>query len=210
VERIGVFYQNDPYGQAGLAGVTKALAARQRKPFATGTVERNSVDVDAAVGKLADAQAIVQIGLYQPCAAFIRKIRKAGYAGPFYNLSPVGTTTLMNELGKDSAGVMVTQIVPSPYSRAKPIAREFAEAIEAGGNKVQANYTSMEGFVAAKLFTEGLRRIGGKPTREGLIAALESLNDDLGGFRVKLGPGNHAASSFVELSLLGNDGRVMV
>ena len=70
-DRIGVFFQNDAYGKAGLAGVTKALAARKLKPVAEATVERNSEDVAAAVAKLAPsgAQAIVQVGSYKACAA---------------------------------------------------------------------------------------------------------------------------------------------
>ena len=207
--RIGVFYQNDAYGQAGLSGVTKALAARQLKPVAEGTVERNSEDVAAAVAKLAKsgAQAIVQIGAYKACAAFIRQARKAGYGGKFYNVSFVGTQALADELGKDGAGVVVSQVVPSPYSAARPVSREFVAAAKQQG-RVQANFSSMEGYLAAKLFTEGLKRAGGKPTREALIAALESINEDFGGYRVSFGPGNHVASKFVELSMLTGDGRV--
>ena len=207
--RIGVFYQNDAYGKAGLSGVTKALAARQLKPVAEGTVERNSEDVAAAVAKLAKsgAQAIVQIGAYKACAAFIRQARKAGYGGKFYNVSFVGTQALADELGKDGAGVVVSQVVPSPYNPARPVSREFVAAAKQQG-RVQANFSSMEGYLAAKLFTEGLKRAGGKPTREALIAALESINEDFGGYRVSFGPGNHVASKFVELSMLTGDGRV--
>ena len=207
--RIGVFYQNDAYGKAGLSGVTKALAARQLKPIAEGTVERNSEDVAAAVAKLAKsgAQAIVQIGAYKACAAFIRQARKAGYGGKFYNVSFVGTQALADELGKDGAGVVVSQVVPSPYNPARPVSREFVAAAKQQG-RVQANLSSMEGYLAAKLFTEGLTRAGGKPTREALIAALESINEDFGGYRVSFGPGNHVASKFVELSMLTGDGRV--
>ena len=207
--RIGVFYQNDAYGKAGLSGVTKALAARQLKPVAEGTVERNSEDVAAAVAKLAKsgAQAIVQIGAYTACAAFIRQARKAGYGGKFYNVSFVGTQALADELGKDGAGVVVSQVVPSPYNPARPVSREFVAAAKQQG-RVQANLSSMEGYLAAKLFTEGLKRAGGKPTREALIAALESINEDFGGYRVSFGPGNHVASKFVELSMLTGDGRV--
>lgn len=50
--KIGVFYQNDSYGQAGLDGVGRALAARKLVPVATGTVERNSDKVDEAVARL--------------------------------------------------------------------------------------------------------------------------------------------------------------
>ena len=207
--RIGVFYQNDAYGKAGLSGVTKALAARQLKPIAEGTVERNSEDVAAAVAKLAKsgAQAIVQIGAYKACAAFIRQAKQAGYGGKFYNVSFVGTQALADELGKDGAGVVVSQVVPSPYNPARPVSREFVAAAKQQG-RVQANFSSMEGYLAAKLFTEGLKRAGGKPTREALIAALESINEDFGGYRVSFGPGNHVASKFVELSMLTGDGRV--
>ena len=207
--RIGVFYQNDAYGKAGLSGVTKALAARQLKPVAEGTVERNSEDVAAAVAKLAKsgAQAIVQIGAYKACAAFIRQAKQAGYGGKFYNVSFVGTQALADELGKDGAGVVVSQVVPSPYNPARPVSREFVAAAKQQG-RVQANFSSMEGYLAAKLFTEGLKRAGGRPTREALIAALESINEDFGGYRVSFGPGNHVASKFVELSMLTGDGRV--
>ena len=207
--RIGVFYQNDAYGKAGLSGVTKALAARQLKPVAEGTVERNSEDVAAAVAKLAKsgAQAIVQIGAYKACAAFIRQAKQAGYGGKFYNVSFVGTQALADELGQDGAGVVVSQVVPSPYNPARPVSREFVAAAKQQG-RVQANLSSMEGYLAAKLFTEGLKRAGGRPTREALIAALESINEDFGGYRVSFGPGNHVASKFVELSMLTGDGRV--
>ena len=207
--RIAVFYQNDAYGKAGLSGVTKALTARQLKPTAEATVERNSVDVADAVGKLAKsgAQAIVQIGSYKACAAFIREAKKAGYGGKFYNVSFVGTQALADELGKDGAGVVVSQVVPSPYNPARPVSREFVAAAKQQG-RVQANLSSMEGYLAAKLFTEGLKRAGGRPTREALIAALESINEDFGGYRVSFGPGNHVASKFVELSMLTGDGRV--
>ena len=206
--RIGVFYQNDAYGKAGLSGVTKALAARQLKPVAEGTVERNSEDVAAAVAKLAKsgAQAIVQIGAYKACAAFIRQAKQAGYGGKFYNVSFVGTQALADELGKDGAGVVVSQVMPSPYNPARPIAREFVAAAKSG--KVQANFSSMEGYLAAKLFSEGLRRVSGKPTREALVTALESIQEDFGGYRVTFGPQDHVASNFVELSMLTGDGKV--
>jgi ABC-type branched-subunit amino acid transport system substrate-binding protein len=207
--RIAVFYQNDAYGHAGLAGVTKALTARKLKSVAEATVERNSVDVAAAAAKLASsgAQAIVQIGSYKASAAFIREARKAGFGGSFYNVSFVGTQALADELGKEGAGVMVSQVMPSPYNPARPIAREFVAAAKQSG-RVQPNFSSMEGYLAARVFAEGLRRASGKPTRESLITALESINEDFGGYRVGFSASNHVASRFAELSMLTGDGRV--
>ena len=211
LKKIAVFYQNDAYGKAGLSGVNLALGGLGLKPVALATVERNSVDVAVAVKTLMAAapDAIVQVSAYKSCAAFIREARKAGYGGGYYNVSFVGTQALADELGKDGAGVVVSQVMPSPYSAARPITREFAESIKTGGNKVQANFSSMEGYVAARLFVEGLKRAGAKATRETLIAGMESLGtQSMGGFSVNFAPNNHVASHFAELSMLTGDGRV--
>ena len=212
LKKIAVFYQNDAYGKAGLDGVNLALGLQRLQPVALATVERNSVDVAPAVKTLmaASPDAVVQIGAYQACAAFIREARKAGYGGTFYNVSFVGTQALADELGKDGAGVVVSQVMPSPYNASRAIAREFASAVAAANNKeVQANFSSMEGYVAARLFAEGLKRAGANPTRESLMAGLEGIgSQSLGGFAVSLSSTDHVASNFVELSMLTGDGRV--
>ncbi|WP_299794861.1 ABC transporter substrate-binding protein [Ramlibacter sp.] len=211
LQKIAVFYQNDAYGKAGLDGVLLALKTRNMTPVATATVERNSVNVAQAVKTLVAAQpdAVVQVSAYKSCAAFIRAARAAGFGGTFFNVSFVGTQALADELGKDAAGVVVSQVVPSPYSTARPIAREFIDAVKKGGADYQANYSSMEGYLAARAMVEGLKRGSPKPTRDGLIAGLESLgNASFGGFNVSFSPTDHVASKFVELSMLTADGRV--
>ncbi|MEK9801836.1 MAG: ABC transporter substrate-binding protein [Curvibacter sp.] len=211
LKKIAVFYQNDAYGKAGLDGVTLALDKQGLKPVAAATVERNSVDVAAAVRTLnaAAPDAVVQISAYKSCAAYIRAARAAGYGGTIYNVSFVGTQALADELGRDGAGVVVSQVVPSPYYPARPIAREFADAVKKAGN-VQANFSSMEGYLAAKIVTEGLKRAGARiGSREALIQGIESIgSQSLGGFQVNFSASNHVASNFVELSMLTGDGRV--
>ena len=211
LKKIAVFYQNDAYGKAGLGGVTLALGAQGLKPVAEATVERNTVDVTAAVKTLVAAgpDAVVQIGAYKACAEFIRQARKAGYGGTYYNVSFVGTQALSDELGKEAAGVVVSQVMPTPYSAAKPITREFVEAVKNAGKGVQANFSSMEGYVAARVFVEGLRRAGPNPTRESLISGLEAIGSEvIGGFAVSYSASDHVASKFVEMSMLTGDGRV--
>ncbi|MDE2418955.1 MAG: ABC transporter substrate-binding protein [Burkholderiales bacterium] len=211
ITRVAVFYQNDAYGKAGLDGATLALAALNLKPVAVATVERNSVDVAKAVQTINAVmpEAVIQISAYKSCAAYIRAARKAGYGGGFYNVSFVGTQALADELGKEGAGVVVSQVMPTPYNNVKGISREFAETVRKSNGAVNANFSSMEGYVAAKVLTEGLRRASGKGGREGLISALESIShQSFGGFNVNFSRTEHVASSFVELSMLTGDGRV--
>lgn len=210
LQKIAVFYQNDAYGQAGLEGVQRALKPLGLQPVALGTVERNTVDVAKAVADIVPKKpdAIVQISAYKSCAAFIREARKAGYGGTFYNVSFVGTQALADELGKEGNGIIVSQVMPFPFSTTTAISREYLDAVRKAGNDVP-NYSSMEGYLGAKVLAEGLRRAGKSPTRDALISALESIQGmSFGGYNVTFGPRNHVASKFVELSMLTGDGKV--
>lgn len=211
LNKVSVFYQNDAYGRAGLSGVSLALDGLKLKPHGLATVERNSVDVAAAVKQLVAGQpnVIVLVSAYKSCAAFIIEAQKAGYGGKFYNVSFVGTQALADELGKAGAGIVVSQVMPSPYNPSRPIVREFIDAVKTAGGDAKANFSSMEGYLAAKLFVEGLSRAGAKANRESLITGLESIgSESIGGFSVSLSATDHVASSFVELSMLTGDGRV--
>jgi len=212
LKKIAVFYQNDAYGKAGLEGVTRALKAQNLAPIALGTVERNSTDVAQAVKDIAPKmpEAVVQISAYKSCAAFIRAARKAGYGGTFFNVSFVGTQALADELGKEGLGIMISQVMPFPFSVTAAISREYLEAVRKSGPNAQPNYSSMEGYLAAKVFAEGLKRARSL-SRESLIAGLESIQStSFGGFNVNFGPHDHVASHYVDLSMLTGDGRVRI
>jgi branched-chain amino acid transport system substrate-binding protein len=211
LKKIAVFHQNDAYGQAGLKGVQRALEKRGLQPAGVATVERNSVDVAAAVSTLVPlgAEVIVQIGAYKGCAAFIREARKAGYGGQFYNVSFVGTQALADELGKDAAGVVISQVMPSPFGTTAGLVHDYQLALVKADPKAEPNYTSMEGYMAARVVVDALRRLAGRPTREGLIAALETLSGyESRGYQLRFSPSRHAGSNFVELSMLTADGKV--
>ncbi len=210
LKRIAVFRQNDSYGQAGLDGVQRALKALQLQPTAVGLVERNSTEVAAAVQAIVPGapDAVVQISAYKSCAAFVREARKAGWGGTFYNVSFVGTQALADELGKDGLGVVVSQVMPFPFSTTTPISREYLDAVKRAGGDATPNYSGMEGYICAKVFAEGLRR-GGSSSRDALVSALQGLQRyDAGGYTVSFSPRNHRGSTFVELSMLTGDGKV--
>ena len=211
LKKIAVFYQNDAYGKAGLEGVKRALKPLNLEPVALGTVERNTVAVADAIKAILPAapEAIVQISAYKSCAAFIRDARKAGYGGTFFNVSFVGTQALADELGRDGMGIMVSQVMPYPFSTTTAISREYLDAVKKAGADAQPNYSSMEGYLAAKVFTEGLKRAGRAVSRDAVVAALETIQKvDFGGFNVDFGPKDHVASHYVDLSMLTSDGKV--
>ena len=207
VKNIAVLYQDDAYGKAGLAGMERAMAKRSMKIAALGTVERNTVKVDAAVAALVpkSPDVIVMISAYKSIAAFVKTAKKAGYVGQFHNVSFVGSRALADELGADGYGVAISQVMPFPFTQSSLVVREYQLALKKSGSSLPS-FTSLEGFIAAKVFVEGLKRTGKDLTREKFINALETLNYfDVGGFNVNFSPKSHNGSSFVELTMIGRN-----
>ena len=206
VNKIAVFYQNDAYGKTGLEGVLRALKRRNMDLAGSATVERNTVDVAKAVAEMrkVQPQAIVMVSAYKSCAAFIKEMKKAGLNASFWNVSFVGSKALANELGAEGRGVQISQVVPFPWDGSIPVVKEYQRLIKAEGKEI--NFSSLEGFISAKVMVEGLRRAGKTPTRESLIRALESLNDhDVGGFKISYSPSDHRGSRFVDLTIISKD-----
>jgi len=211
LKKIAVFYQNDAYGKTGLDGVERALARRQLKLVGTGSVERNSMEFAKSLDGILGAQpdAIVQISAYRPAAGFIKQARAKGFGGQFFNVSFVGSKALADELGDAGAGVVISQVVPFPYSGSIPVVREYQQVMGEAGHK-DFDFSSMEGFLTAKVFVEGLKRAGKNPSRDGLVAGLESIRDwDLGGFAIKYGPRDHVGSSFIDVTTIGRGGKFL-
>ncbi|WP_296444762.1 ABC transporter substrate-binding protein [Rhodoferax sp. UBA5149] len=211
VKKIAVFYQNDAYGKAGLEGVVRALAKRQLKPVATATVERNSVDVAKSLEAIlkSEPEAVVQIGAYTSCAAFIKQARGKGYGGQFFNVSFVGSKALADELGDVGQGIVISQVVPFPYAPNSAIVREYQQRMVDAGQK-DFDFSSLEGYLTARVLVEGLRRAGRNLSREALISGLESMRDvNLGGFTINYSSKDHLGSSYTDLTIIGRNGKFM-
>ncbi len=210
-KRIAVFYQDDAYGQAGLKGTEIAMAKRNLKIAALGTVERNTVKVENAVKAISKSQpdAVVMISAYTSCAEFIRQMKKAGIVTTFYNVSFVGSKALADALGPDGTGVAISQVVPFPWGRETAVVKEYQRLSEKHGHP-DFNFSALEGFLVAKVFVEGLRRTGKDVTREKFVDAMESMKDfDTGGFYIGYSPTNHAGSKFVDMTIIARGGKFL-
>jgi branched-chain amino acid transport system substrate-binding protein len=212
LKEIGVFYQNDGFGQSGLAGVSNALRKYGMTPTVTATVERNSLDVDAAVEKFAKArpQAIVMVTLYKPTAAFVREMKKAGAFPVYATLSPVGADLLVAELGSDARGIGISQVMPYPWDSTVPVVKEYQRAIAQPGQVPKYSYYGVEGYITAKVMVEALKKAGRDLTREKLVAALDSMRDyNIGGYKVNYAPADHNGSKLVDLTVIGPGGKML-
>ncbi|MBG9388762.1 ABC transporter substrate-binding protein [Caenimonas sp. DR4.4] len=209
--RIAVVAEDDAMGRAGLAAVTQVLAENKLPPLiASAFVPVSSDKVDAAVASLfkSQPQAVIQVSLFNTTAAFIRKMRKAGYGGTFLNFSVVGIDPLFTALGKEIGGVVISQVVPSPRSSATPIVKEYLAAIDSSDQT--PSYESLEGFIAAKTLAEAVRRSGKSFDKESLQKAMSSVTDyDVGGFHINLRAGVRDAARAVDLVTITPDGKIL-
>jgi len=186
VRKIGVIYQDDPFGKAVLDGVKLALQKHNATPVGLGTFTRNSVDVAAGLKDVMAArpQAVVIAGPYAPAAAIVKEAHSSGWRPQFLTVSFVGTEEFIKEAGSDADGTIITQVMP-PYDHTDyATVSEYRKCLAKYSPGEAPTFVSLEGFVDAMVLVEGLKRAGKEPTREKFIAAIESLHD----MNVGLGP----------------------
>lgn len=212
--RIAVFAEDDAMGRAGLAAINQAIVDLKQPPLVASALSPvNSDKVDTAVASLikANVQSIILVSLFNSAAAFIRKARKAGYAGQFLTFSVVGIDPLFAALGKEIGGIVISQVVPSPRSIGTPLIKEYMDVLNQTDQA--PSYESVEGYLAARAFAEGVRRSvagGGKADRAGLQKAFESMTDvDMKGFRVNLRPKKYESVRAIDLVTITPDGKVV-
>ncbi len=204
--KIALFYQNDAYGRAGLAGLEHALRQRKSSIVIFGSTDRNSTNVSSSAQTIAKsgAQAVLISAGAITASAFIKEMKKLGSNAQFCLLSSVGAMTVAAQLGDDGRGVEVSQVVPLPFSDSEPLGREYLKRM---GGPTKASFASLEGYIAASVFVEGLKKAGKVPTRESFLSAMDKLGTvDLRGYRVKFSADNHNGSNLVELTVLGAGG----
>lgn len=204
--KVACFYQNDSYGQAGLAGIKLALERRNMQLSAEGTYERNTLAVGIGLNAIAQAQqdAVVMVGAYKPCAQFIKLAKENTNLqnSVFCNISFVGTKALLSELGEVGNGCIVSQVVPYPWDTSLPLVNEYNQAMRSAGLGDEIGFISLEGYMAAKFFCMVMERIEGDPSREKFLDTLEAVGTfDLGGVTLGFGPEDHQGMEEVFLTV---------
>ena len=210
MKRIGIAWQNNAFGKEVLAGVQRAVAAAKLPPPIATTVENDASDAQAAARTLADAnpEAVI-VGLAgKPALEFSKAFHPLRRGVTMYALSVLGTSANIKALGESARGMAITQVVPLPTNQVATVVRDFRQAWTALGAKAEPSHLALEGYINARVFLEALQRAGRNPTRAAFVEATWSLRKlDLGGFWISASGPEKSASSFVELTLVGPNGR---
>ena len=209
LQRIAVAHVDDSFGEDCLAGAMKGFDRLKFQPVTVIKADRAKPDYAAIVPELvaAKAQAVIWIGSSVAVSGGVKALRAAGSAAQVVTVSNNASGGFIKQLGDAAHGVIVTQVFPNVRAMGYGINREADALVKAKGD-VALSPQMMEGFAGAKVLVEALRRAGPKPTRERIVAALGNMSHyDLGGLELGFGPGDRTGLNFVELSIIGSDGR---
>jgi branched-chain amino acid transport system substrate-binding protein len=212
--RIALVHESSPFG-----GEIQRLAEEEMRALGLAFVARAAIDTAkpdhaAAIGPLAAARtdAILVAMNSNATADFYKTLRSKGISAHVIALSIADGTQVVKRIGvHDAHGLGIAQVTPDPTSRTTGISREFQNVVKAAnGPESDLNQASFEGFIAAKVLVEGLKRAGPDPTRARVRQALEGIPLlDLGGMAIKLSGASHSGSQFVDIAILSREGKML-
>ncbi|MFC5521776.1 ABC transporter substrate-binding protein [Polaromonas jejuensis] len=209
ISRIAIVYADDSFGADGVTGAQKGLATAKLQAVVQEKFDRSKPDYSAIAPKVyqSNAQAIIMVASGQAVVDGIKAFRAAGSTAQVVTLSNNASSGFVKNLGENGRGVIVTQVFPYERSISYPMVKEALELAKAKGQN-EVSPAMLEGFAAAKVLVEGLRRAGAKPSREKIQAALEGIRKlDIGGLEVSYSPDHHTGLDFADLSIIGTDGK---
>ena len=208
ISRVAVAYTDDGTGREGRQLAEVALQGQGLK--SVGDIMYKAGEAKGAVDKLAklEAQAVILVTLAGPGAEFYRELVKLPVRPQVFTWSIMAVEAIYKEVGEKAYGLVVSQIVPSPNDRSIAIVREYQDVIKKAG-LTEPNYSGLEAYINARVLVEGIRRAGKTLTRASLITALEGIkNYDLGGDFVNF-TDDHVGRRYVDLTIVGRDGRFL-
>ncbi|KXF83428.1 ABC transporter substrate-binding protein [Enterovibrio coralii] len=204
--KIAIFIQDDGYGAAGKAGVKRALKKHGLNIHAEGRYKRNTLKVEQGLNtiKYREPEAVIMVGAYQACGAFIKLAHQQNFKPKFANISFVGTKKLIAELGSFGDGSYISQVMPNPDGSDLRLISDFKKDLKSFGVK-DPYYTQLEGYLNAKVIVEALKRSGENLTRERFVRSMEGLkNKDFGGLQVNFGRSDRQGLDDVYLTKIEN------
>lgn len=212
--RFAVFYQNDSFGQDGLSSAEKLIAQYKGQLVVKASYEKNTTEVAAAVKAIntASPQAVIMVSNTAASAEFVKQMRAAGNVSQLTTLSTTDGPQVVAKIGADTAkGLAITQVVPPPSSATFPLLKEIQAAHKRFGSAdIPLNHTVVEGYLAARILGEGLRRAGANPGRKQLRDALKSIkNQDFGGITANFSGNATAGVNYVDITILNREGKLL-
>ena len=210
IRSFGLVMADDAFGRDTQVAIDRTFKELKIEPLALAKIDNRKPDVAEAVRTLLakKPQVVLLIVSSKAASDFVKGYRAQGGNANFISLSNTSNNDYIQGLGEQARGPVVMQVMPSPFSGSTTLARDYGAA--AAKRKLPVSYAGLYGFATAKLLALGLARAGRELTPASLISALEGLGEvDLGGYRVRYGPGDRTGSNFVDSAIITTGGRFL-
>lgn len=211
--KIAVFYEKSVFGLEGYAQAQRAIKARKLSLAGSATYEYRSTDVKAAAQDIlrTSPDGIIAVATSAALAEFYKQVKPSDGNALVVGISVADGSVIVKRIGAEAAhGLGIAQVVPDPASKTTVLARQLQEDQRKHGPDLVLNAAMTEGYIAARVLAEGLKRAGPRPTPAKLRTGLEAIKDlDLGGYRVRFSPSSHSGSSYVDIGVISPDGRIL-
>ncbi|MGY0197657.1 ABC transporter substrate-binding protein [Leptothrix sp. BB-4] len=207
--RVAIVSRSGPDGNESAGVLGAALAERGLRPISQASVTDDPATLQEAARKLValDPQALLLALPAHQMLGLIEQVRALKRQPAIYAMSMGGGEALIEGGLKRAEGVVITQVVPHPWSDAQPQLADYRRACEPA--QVRVGYASLEGYLTAQVLVEALRRAGPRVQRRGLRDRLATLQLPLSGMDVDFQRGDGAGSRYVELVQIGPGGRYL-
>jgi len=208
--RIAILKTDDAFGDDSLAGATRGFSKMRLEPVFVEGFDKADPKFDGVAARLtqSNAQAVIVLGTASSVVKATRAIRAAGNSATVVTLSNNASEGLVHELGALARGVIVTQVFPGENQITLPMIRDATRLLQLQQPGARPSPAMIEGFAAARVLVEALRRAGPHPTRKSVLAALDSMDDfDLGGVKVHYRESDHSGVHYADLSVIDERGR---
>jgi branched-chain amino acid transport system substrate-binding protein len=213
MKAVSVVYQNDAFGNSSLANFEATAQKLQLSVASKAVIASGAQANKAAVAAMAAHRApvIVVLATYDIASDFIKELRAAGNSAMLMTMSVVGAKALNDQLLDEARGMGMSQVMPYPWSAKTPLVSQYHRALSGSGyGEKDYNYSSLEGYVAARIAIEALRKNRKEFTSANFQLALKTLGAvDLGGYMVRLNPQNREGSNFIDMTVISATGRFL-
>ena len=213
--RVAVAYQDDSFGRAGFRGAQLAMERRGLKPAATAVYPRNTIAVKTTLLDVmeGDPEAVIIVGAPAPVAAFLNWGSKLKLDMVFMTTSFAGGNALIRNLSSeslDSAGLLMTQVVPPLMGDALPVVQDYLSALKETSPDAEPGFVSLEGYLAGRMAVVAMEQCGPEPRRDLVLPMLRDAGRiDLGGFSLEFGAEDYQGSDAVYLTVVSPDGEYL-
>ncbi len=213
-KRLVAVYSDDGSGQEALKQIERAAAENGATVVASYPVPAGGKAIPEIARKIAADNSIHQVlvyGVTPVVAQLYKEVKAIRSALPVTSFSTTSHAAIVDLLGAEvSRGLMLSQVTYPPSS-ALQVMKDFRSAMDMLQiPEVRQNSLHLEGFLAARVVVEALKKIQGTPTREAVIAALNQINKtNIGGLAFDFTNGKREGSSFVQIGIIGARGTLV-